>query len=334
MKKNKIYIIAEIGVNHNGNINIAKKLMLSAKKLKCHAVKFQAYISDQIVDKNLTLAKYQKSNTHVKKQYELLKKYELSFSNLKKLKIYAKKIKIDFLLSVFDSQSIENLKKLNLNSVKIPSGELSNFIILSKITSFKKIIISSGISTENEIKRSLNFLYEKGVKKNRISLLHCNSAYPTPKHDANLNAIPYLKKKFNINVGYSDHTQSIITPAIAVTLGANIIEKHITLDKSMPGPDHSSSFDLKDFKLMIKYINEAKSLMGCSKKTVTKSEKNNKKFVKKYIVAAKNIKRNEKFSFYNLETMRTGKGILAEKLMSFIGQKSKKNYKKQEIIYG
>lgn len=332
MKKNKTYIIAEIGVNHNGEIKLAKKLMLVAKQLNCDAVKFQAYVSEKIVDKKLSLAKYQKIN-NLNKQYQLLKKYELSYDDLRRLKLYSKKIKIDFLLSVFDNQSIENLKKLKLKTIKIPSGELNNYIILSKLASFKKIILSSGISTENEINECLSFLRKIGVKKNKITLLHCNSAYPTPNIDANLNTIPYLKKKFKINIGYSDHTQSVISPAIAVALGAKIIEKHITLDKKMNGPDHSSSFDEKDFKLMIKYINEAELLIGVKKKIITKSEKVNKKFVKKYIIASKNIEKNEKFNFNNLDTMRTGKGILASKLILLVGKKSKKSYKTQEIIY-
>lgn len=334
MKKvnKKTYIIAEAGVNHNGSLQIAKKLIKAAKLAGADAVKFQAYVADEMVSNELATANYQKKNTKIKNQYNLLKKYELSFSNLKELKKYADILNIDYLLSVFDETSLQNVKNLKLKNIKIPSGEITNYLLLKKVKNFNNIIISTGASNQTDVSKTLNFLIKSGVKKKKITLLQCNTSYPSPDQDANLNVIKNFKEKFNIKVGYSDHTQNILAPSIAVALGAVLIEKHITLNKRMKGPDHFASFDFSMFKKMTELIRNTEILLGNKTKKITRSEKGNINFIRKFLVSKAIIEKNEKFSLKNLKSQRTGKGISAEKILTVLGKKSKKKYFKNQII--
>jgi len=333
--KNRTIIIAEAGVNHNGNLQMAKKLITAAKKSGADFIKFQSFHADLISIKTLRKTFYQKKNTYFKNenQNQMLKRLELHERKQKKLFEYAKKIKINFISSAFDIKSLNFLKKLNMKYFKIPSPEITNYPLLQAIGKFnKKIILSTGMSKINEIKSALKVLIKSGTKKSKISLLHCNSEYPTPFNDANLNAILTLKKKFKLKTGYSDHTMGIEASIAAVTLGAEIIEKHLTLDCNLPGPDHKTSIEPEEFKQLVQSIRNIEISLGSGKKVVSKSEKKNISIVRKSIVAKTRIKKGEKFSLKNLTTKRPGSGISPMKINVLLKKKSKKNFKKDQLI--
>ena len=332
-KKNKTLIIAEVGVNHNGKLSLAKKLINLSASSGADIVKFQVYNTEDFVTKKSSAADYQKKNTKIYSQYNLLKKYELSEKQITILNLYSKKKKIEFLISPFDFKSIELVKKLKCKRVKIPSGEINNLPYLEKIGKLKKkIILSSGMSTMKEIYNAIQILISKGVKKKDITVLHCNTAYPSPPKDLNLNALQLIKSKLKINIGYSDHSNSLEAPIIAVSLGATIYEKHITLNNNMIGPDHSSSFDFSMFSKLVKNIRKTEILLGAKQKLITESEKRNISIVRKSIVAIKQIKKNEKFNVKNISTKRPGTGLSPMLFNKIIGKKSKKNFKKDDLI--
>ena len=251
----KTYIIAEAGINHKGNFVIAKKFIRTAKDCGADAVKFQSFDPKEVVTKNLSLAGYQKRNLKNKKlkMLEMISKYSLSKKEQIKLFKYAKKVKIDFISSAFDSDSLDFLiNELKIKILKIPSGEITNFPYLQKIASTKrKIILSTGMSNLKEIKQALSILESKGLKRDNITVLHCNTAYPTPVSDVNLNVLNKIKNQLNVRVGYSDHTLGIEISIAAVALGAEVIEKHFTLNKSWDGPDQKSSLNALELKNMI-----------------------------------------------------------------------------------
>lgn len=334
MKNKKTLIIAEAGVNHNGSILLAKKLINIAAKSGADYVKFQTFKADNLALPNTKFASYQKKKSFkTKNQYELLKKLQLKKKDHLKLINYCKKKKIKFLSTAFDIDSLKFLQKLKLDFIKIPSGEITNFPYLVEIARLKKnTIVSTGMCTIKEIHFCLKTLIDHGLKKRQINLMHCNTSYPTPYQDANLNCITQLKRKFNTNIGYSDHTLGIITPVIAVSLGATIIEKHFTLDKNLPGPDHKASLEPKELKEMVNSIRNAEVLLGNGNKKVTPSEKKNIKVVRKSIVAKKNILYGERFDNKNLDTKRPFNGICASKWKKIIGRKSKRNYQKNQLI--
>ncbi len=325
MRKNNIYIIAEAGVNHNGSLDIAKKMILEAKNAGANAIKFQTFNVDNLVSKNAPKANYQKKNTHSKEsQYEMLKKLSLTYSDFKTLKQECKKINIDFLSSPFDIESIDILHSIGLTTFKIPSGEITNYPYLKKIASVaKKIIISTGMSTIQEIQDAVNTLYQNGITKEQITLLHCNTEYPTPLKDVNLRAMLTLKNLFNLNVGYSDHTQGIEVAIAAATLGASIIEKHFTLDKNMNGPDHKASITPSDLSLMIKYIRNIEIALGSSEKIPTQSELKNINIVRKSIFIKNKLKKGSIITEKDIEIKRPGNGISPMNLNQIIGKKIK-----------
>ena len=327
----KIFVIAEVGVNHNGKLSLAKRLVDCAKKVGADAVKFQTYIAEHLTtDKTLT-AEYQSKKKM--SQLKLLKKLSLTFQENIILKKYAESKKIIFLSSAFDLESLNFLIKLNIKYYKIPSGQINDLPYLKMLGKYnKKILLSTGMSSLKEIKNAINVLKKNGTKKKNITLLHCNSAYPTPYADVNLNTIPFLKKKINIQVGFSDHSKGIIAPVIAVSHGARIIEKHLTLNKLMKGPDHRSSLNPKEFSLMIKNMHIAETIMGLLQKKITISEKKNIKFVRKSIIAKKKIAAGEKFTIRNITTKRPGTGISPMNYYKLIGKKTKKNYAPNQSI--
>ena len=326
---NKTLIIAEIGVNHNGNFKLAKKLIHEAKKSGADIVKFQIFKADDLTTKNTSVAKYQEI-TKFKKQYLMLKKLELSDTDFIKLYDICKKIKIEFCASFFNEESLHLIKKLKLKIIKIPSGEITNFFLLKKIASFnKKIILSTGMSNLQDITRAINVLIKFGTKKSKITLLHCNTEYPTSLNDVNLLAIKSIKKHFNLNVGYSDHTLSKEVPISAVSMGACVIEKHLTLNKKLSGPDHNSSLNPREFKLLVKSIRNTEKILGKEKKF----EKKNIKKCRQFLVAKKDIDKNEIFNLKNLTCKRIGlRGISPMDLGKIIYKKAKKSYKKDEKI--
>jgi len=332
---NKTIIIAEVGVNHNGNINIAKKLILAAKKINANYVKFQCYKTEKIVHNEAKLAEYQlKSNAKYKNQFQMLKQLELKQKDIKILNRYAKKNEISFMCSVFDLDSANFINKLNNDYIKIPSGEITNIQLLKLVGSFKKkIIISSGASNLKEILQAKETLNKAGLDDNKITLLHCISSYPTKKEDLNLNSIEYLKKKTKLNIGLSDHTKSTSVASLAVCKGATMIEKHITLNNKMIGPDHRSSLNIKKFQKMIINIREVELILGNKNKFISNSEKKNKPLIRKSIFASKDIKKNETINLKNIKILRPLIGIPAENIFKILNKRVKKKIFKNTPIY-
>ncbi len=330
IKKNKTIIIAEAGINHNGNIKIAKRLINEASKAGADYVKFQTYDIDHLVLKKTRLTAYQKKNLKSDiSQYSMLQKNQLSEKDHKILFEYSKKKNIKFLSTAFDEKSLEFLNKFDLDYIKIPSGELTNFLLLKSISKLKKkILLSTGMASVKEIKQALNILNRK---KSDITILHCTSDYPAKLKDLNLNFIHKLKT-FGYDVGYSDHSSSILTPSVAVSLGCVVIEKHFTLSKKLKGSDHKASLEPRELKTMIKNVRETEKMLGSFDKVITSSERNTKLKVRKSLVASRDIRKGEIFSKKNITAKRPGTGISAIKIQSIFGKKSTKNFKKDELI--
>lgn len=331
--KKKTLIIAEVGPNHNGSIRIAKKLILQSKKIGADYVKFQISNPESHISSLAKLAPYQK-NKKYKNQLEMVKSFALKQDTYIKLRNYAKQVGIKFLLSPFDIQSIKFIvNTLKLKLIKIPSGEINNYIYLRYIAKFNiKIILSTGMSSMQDIKNAIKILTKHGTLRKNIYILHCNSAYPTPAHDLNLNGLETLRKNFGDNIGFSDHSLDIYAGIIAVSKGAKIIEKHITFNNLAPGPDHKASLEPSKFKQMIELIRYTELSLGTEKIKITRSEKKNIKFVRKSIVASKEIKKGEKFSEDNLTVKRPFNGISPIFWNKVIGKKAKKNFKYDEPI--
>lgn len=329
----KTLIIAEAGVNHNGDMKKAIKLVDAAKKCGADVIKFQTYSSNDIAIPSAPKAKYQinKSLKNKENMYQMLKKYELSFRNFEFLNKYCKKKKIEFLSSGFDTASILFLKKIGMKRYKIPSGEINNFPSLELISKLKKrVLLSTGMSTFSEIKAAFKILKKNNDKK-KITIMHCNSAYPTPFEDSNLLTIKKLRKMFKTPVGYSDHTVGYEACIAAVTLGASVVEKHFTLNNNLSGPDHKSSLDPKNFKKMVKYIrNIEKGLF--EKKKISLSEKKNIKYARRSIFAKKLINKGDNFSVKNLVIKRPATGLSPIHWNSIIRLKAIKKYLKNEKI--
>jgi len=329
-------IIAEIGVNHNGSVSLAKKLVLGAKRAGANAVKFQYFKAEDLVTKKAEKALYQKKNTKIKKetQFEMLKKIEFNFEKHLELVKFAKKNKIFFSSSFFHHEDIKLYKKLKLDFIKIPSGEIDNFLYLNEISKIKDkyIFISTGMASLKEIKETLNYLLKKGLKKKKLVLMHCITEYPVDEKNLNLKVLNSFKKKFDISIGFSDHSKSFISGGVAISQGACVIEKHITLDNKMHGPDHKASLNLKDFEIYCKNIYSTIKILGKSKKLVTQTEKINKKVVRKSLVAKKYIGKGEKFTLNNLTLKRPGYGLPSKKLNLLLNRKSKKNFKVNDLI--
>ena len=324
-------IIAEVGINHNGSIKRLFKLIDIAKYAGADYLKIQTYIPEKVIIKNIDFAPYQKINSKKKNLYSLLKKYQISFDNHFKIKKYCDKLKIQFISSPFDNESAKFLcEKLKLKIIKIPSGEITNYQLLKYLSKFRiKIILSTGLSNIREISEAIKVLK---VKKSNLTLLHCNTAYPTPINDVNMLAMLEMKKIFNCKIGYSDHTLGNHAAMVATSLGAEIIEKHITLNINDKGPDHKSSLNKKDFVKFVKSIKDTNKILGSKEKKISKSEKINFKFVRKSIYSSRQINKGEKFSEKNLITLRPFKGVSAMKINQIYGKKSKKNYKKFSLI--
>lgn len=328
----RTYIIAEAGVNHNGDFELAKKMILESKKAGVDAIKFQTFKASNLVSSNAKKADYQmKSTDNKESQQDMLKKLELSFQEFWLLKEYASELNIDFISTPFDEESVDFLDTLNMPFWKIPSGEITNLPYLFKIAKTKKpIILSTGMCTLAEIGEALDIFGD--YNREDITLLHCNTEYPTPFEDVNLNAIKTLKERFHVKVGYSDHTQGIEVPIAAVALGAVVIEKHFTLDKSMPGPDHKASLEPDELKEMVKTIRNIEIALGNGEKYPSKSEKKNITVARKSIVAKKDIKKGEIFTETNITTKRPGNGISPMEWFKVIGSKATKDFSEDDLI--
>ena len=331
---NKTIIIAEAGVNHNGDIDNAIKLIRLAANSGADLIKFQTFDPSSVVTKYAKKANYQIKNTGKQEtQIQMIKKLYLSRDNHEVLIQECKKEKIEFFSTPFDIKSLNMLVSLGLKRFKIPSGEITNLPLIRKMGSLKsKIIMSTGMCTMEEIVQAINVLEVAGTSKENIIILHCTSDYPTPFYDVNLKAMISIKEKLGVGIGYSDHTLGIEVSVAAVALGAMVIEKHFTLDRTMEGPDHKASLEPDELKTMVKSIRNIEKAMGGSKKEPTIQELENRLIVRKSIVASKDIKKGELFSSDNLTTKRPGTGISPMLWDEVIGKKAKNNYKYDDII--
>lgn len=325
----KTFIIAEAGVNHNGSLKLAKQLVDVAVKAQADAVKFQTFKTENEISKIAQKAQYQKETTDSNEsQYDMVKKLELPFEDFKILQNYCKQKGIMFLSTPFELESVKFLESLNLDYMKIPSSEITNLPFLREIASHGgKVILSTGMSTLKEVEEAINVL--KGCE---ISLLHCTTEYPCPYQDVNLKVIQTMKERFKLPVGYSDHTQGIEIAIAAAATGAEIIEKHFTLDKDMPGPDHKASLSPEELTQMVKSIRNLEKAVGDGIKKPSPSEIKNMEIARKSIVAKCDIKKGEMFSEKNLTTKRPGSGISPMKWDEIIGQIAQKEYKEDDLI--
>lgn len=327
----KTIVIAEIGVNHNGSLKIAKEMVRVAKECGADIVKFQTFNVDAITSKHAEMAQYQKENIgEVKSQREMLYSLKLSNNNFLELSKYCKEVGIGFLSAPFDVESVRFLDELQ-DMWKIPSGEITNYPYLVEIArTGKKIILSTGMCTIEEIDECIKLLKESGAGE--IMILQCNTQYPTEYEDANVKAMVTMKERYGCKVGYSDHTRGIIVPIMAVSLGASIIEKHFTLDKKMKGPDHKASLEPEELKEMVDAIRKTEKALGLGIKIPSVSENKNKIIARKSIVAACDIKKGEIFTEKNITTKRPGSGISAMKWNSVIGTKAVRDFSEDELI--
>ncbi len=329
-------IIAEAGVNHNGSIELAKKLIDKAAEAGVDIVKFQTFKSEKLVTKTAKQADYQQKNLQGSagdSQLAMLKKLELSVEDHYVLIEYCKKRGIRFLSTAFDFDSIDFLHSLNLGVWKIPSGEITNYPYLRKIAQYgEPVILSTGMSEMSDIAAAIQVLIKFGLRKEQIIVLHCNTEYPTPFQDVNLKAMDALRKEFGVEVGYSDHTKGIEVPIAAVALGATVIEKHFTLDKNMEGPDHKASLEPDELKAMVSAIRNIEQAIGTGVKTASASEKKNIGVVRKSIVAACPIKKGDTFTEENLTVKRPGTGISPMRWEEVIGKKATRDYEEDELI--
>ena len=334
MNSKKTFIIAEAGVNHNGDMKMAKELIHEAKKAGVSAIKFQTFIANKSISKFAPKAKYQIESTSIdESQLEMCKSLELSDSEHYEIFEECKKNKIEFISTPFDKESIELLLKLKVKKIKVASSELNNYPFLIDIAKTKKdIILSTGMGTLKEIKEALKLFKKHGLKKDRITIMHCNTAYPTPFKDANLNAILTIKNSLKVKVGYSDHTLGIEAPIAAVAIGAEIIEKHFTLDRNLHGPDHRSSVEPAELIKIVESIRNIEIAMGSGIKKPSNSEKKIILIARKSIVANKNIKKHEIFTKKNLAIKRPGTGISPIHFNKILGLKSDRDYVEDQII--
>lgn len=330
----RTFIIAEAGVNHNGRIDLAKKMIDVAVRAGADAIKFQTFTPEGIVSQKAPKAEYQKKTTdREESQLAMLKKLALDTDAHKVLVSYCRKKGITFLSTPFDLESIDFLNDLGLEIFKIPSGEITNFPYLRKIGGLKKrIIMSTGMADIKEISRAIKILIAAGTRKRNITLLHCNTAYPTPFKDVNLLAMITIRNTFNVRVGYSDHTMGIEMPVAAVALGAEVIEKHFTLDRGMEGPDHKASLQPKELEMMVRAIRNVETALGNGTKRPSPSEIKNRSAARKSIVASGEIKKGEVFTEKNITCKRPGTGVSPMKWHSVIGKKAKRNFKADELI--
>ena len=334
MSANKVFIIAEAGVNHNGSIELAYKLIDIAVEAGADAVKFQTFKAENLVTKSADKADYQKQTTdESESQFEMIKKLELDFDIHKKLINYCKEKDIMFLSTPFDHESIDLLNELQLQIFKIPSGEITNLPYLRHIGSLNKIVfLSTGMSNLKEIGDALAILTNAGTLNENITVLHANTMYPTPMEDVNLNAMQTIHKEFGVAVGYSDHTLGIEVDIAAVAMGASIIEKHFTLDKAMEGPDHKASLEPEELKAMVSAIRNIEKALGSNEKILSPSEEVNINIVRKSIVANQNIKKGDLLTDKNIAAKRPGGGISPMRWDEIIGTVASKDYNTDELI--
>ena len=334
--KERVLIIAEAGVNHNGDITKAFQLVDAAVEAGVDYVKFQTFKAENLVSKEAKKAAYQIENTKndVETQFEMLKKLELSPAQHEELIQYCKEKNIHFFSTAFDLESLDYLAKIGLKLVKIPSGEITNLPYLKKAAAlFEEVIISTGMATMEEVRDALNVFLDSGISKDKITILHCNTEYPTPMKDVNLKAMLSIGNVFGVKIGYSDHTLGIEVPIAAVAMGATIIEKHFTLDNKMEGPDHAASLEPLELKAMVKALrNIEQALSGNGLKEPSASEMKNIAIARKSIVAKTNIEKGAVFTEHNITTKRPGNGISAMMWEEVLGTIAINNFNEDDLI--
>jgi len=326
----KTFIIAEAGVNHNGSLELAKKLVDVAVEAGVDAVKFQTFKAESVISKYAPKAEYQKKTTgEDENQLQMVKKLELPYEAFEELYRYCQQKGIIFMSTPFDIESARFLKELGLEIFKIPSGEITNYPLLKEIGSYKKqVILSTGMADLGEIEDALDVLIEAGTRRENIVVLHCNTEYPTPYEDVNLRAMLTIKEAFKVRVGYSDHTLGIEVPIAAVAMEAEVIEKHFTLDKNLPGPDHKASLEPHELKAMVRAIRNIEKALGNGIKKPSPSERKNIKVVRKSIVAKRDIKKGELLTEENLTTKRPATGLSPMMWEEIIGKRANKDIAK------
>lgn len=328
----KVIIIAEAGVNHNGKIELAKELVDKAIYAGADIIKFQTFSSKNLASKLAQKAEYQKKETESSEsQQDMLKKLELKFEEFIELRDYCHSKNIEFLSTAFDFESIDFLHSIGMNKWKIPSGEITNLPYLIKIAKLNQpVILSTGMSDIDEVKAAVKILRENGATD--IKLLHCTTEYPTPFEDVNLKAMLTMAEELELPFGYSDHTKGIEIPIAATALGATIIEKHFTLDKSMEGPDHKASLEPYELKLMVEAIRNIEKALGDGIKKPANSEIKNIEIARKSIIAKHKIEKGETLTEENLTVKRPGNGVSPMRWFDVIGTKAKRNFEEDELI--
>ena len=332
---NRVIIIAEAGVNHNGSLDLAKLLVDKAIDAGADIIKFQTFKSEKLVSKVAKQAEYQQKNIGKQggSQLDMLKRLELSYEDHIELISYCNEKGIRFLSTAFDMDSIDFLHSLKLGLWKIPSGEVTNYPYLRKIAQYQEpILLSTGMCEMSDIEAAIKVLVESGLSIGHITVLHCNTEYPTPFKDVNLKAMLTIGDKFGVQIGYSDHTLGIEVPIAAVAIGAKVIEKHFTLDKKMEGPDHKASLELDELKAMITAIRNIELALGTGHKKVTESERKNIEAARKSIVASRQIKKGELFTEENLTVKRPGTGISPMRWDEVIGLTAKRDFLEDQLI--
>ena len=334
MKRKPTIVIAEAGVNHNGSIAMAKKMIDMAAEADADLVKFQTFKAEALVTQSASKAKYQKESTGTdESQFEMIKKLELDQAAHEELILHCQQKEIRFLSSAFDHDSIDLIAELNIPFYKIPSGEITNLPYLRHIGRMcKPIIMSTGMATLVEVHAALNILMKAGVEKDKITVLHCNTEYPTSMEDVNLKAMLTMRDELEVAVGYSDHTLGIESPVAAVALGATVIEKHFTLDRTLPGPDHAASLEPEELKAMVTAIRNIEKAMGDGVKNPSFSETKNIPIARKSIVAKKSIKGGERFTEENLAVKRPGSGISPMEWDNVLGNVADGDYQVDDLI--
>lgn len=332
---NHTLVIAEAGVNHNGSIELAKQLVDKAVEAGADYVKFQTFNAAKLVTKTARQADYQQKNMGGggDSQYQMLKKLELSPEEHGILIDYCREKGIKFFSTAFDLDSIDFLDSLHLNLWKIPSGEITNYPYIKKIAQKQgNVILSTGMSTADDIQHAVDVLLRWGKSKEQITILHCNTEYPTPFEDVNLRAMQTIKERFGTKVGYSDHTRGIEVPVAAVALGATVIEKHFTLDRNLPGPDHKASLEPEELKAMVSAIRNIEKALGSAEKKVSDSERKNIAIARKSIVAANDIKKGELLTEENITVKRPGTGISPMRWEEVLGTAAVRDFQEDELI--
>jgi N,N'-diacetyllegionaminate synthase len=329
-----VFVIAEAGVNHNGSLALAKKLVDVAVDAGADAVKFQTFKADKLVSKSAKKAEYQKqTSSSDESQYEMIKKLELNEQAHLELIDYCNQKQIMFLSTPFDHDSIDLLNGLGMPIFKIPSGEITNLPYLRHVGRLgKEVIMSTGMADLGEVEDALDVLVQYGVPKAKLTVLHATTEYPCPVEDVNLRAMETIRSAFGVMVGYSDHTQGIDVPIAAVAMGASVIEKHFTLDREMEGPDHKASLEPDELKAMVRGIRRVSNALGDGIKKPSKSEAKNMDIARKSIVASRLIKSGETFSIDNLTIKRPGSGISPMRWDEVIGQVAQKDYQSDDLI--